>query len=263
MKLTLKRDVVLEQWRVIATLGFSQRRPEMIAILVTRPAGESDPLAEALRRRGYRVHAVPTVGTEPLEYDPSPLAGCDWIVLTSARGVEALHELPAGARYAAVGLETGRALRSRGVEPAHVPARADAADLGDSLPDVEGRRVVLVRASAADGDLPERLRRRGARVEEITAYRTVEAPAAFAHELRTALSDPQLKAVIFASGSAVRGFLGLGGSTRLPAITIGPRTTTSARENGFEVIAEADSQSVSGLAEAVARALPMEDMIDA
>lgn len=33
MKLTLKREVAVEQWRVIATLGFAQRRPEIIAIL--------------------------------------------------------------------------------------------------------------------------------------------------------------------------------------------------------------------------------------
>lgn len=235
----------------------------MIAVLVTRPGGESDPLAHALRRRGYRVHAVPTVETEAVDFDPRPLATCDWIVFTSARGVEALSELPHGPRYAAVGPETARALRSRGVEPAHLPARSDGADLGDSLPDAEGKRVVLVRASAADGDLPEHLRRRGATVEEITAYRTVEAPAGWSDDLRTALRDPDLAAVVFASGSAVRGFLGLGGTALVPAITIGPRTTASARENGFEVIAEAKAQSVSGLAEAVARALPMEDLQDA
>jgi uroporphyrinogen-III synthase len=46
----------------------------------------------------------------------------------------------------------------------------------------------------------------------------------------------------------------------LPAITIGPRTTASARDLGFDVIAEARTQEVSGLAEAVVHALPMEDM---
>ena len=33
MKLTLKRELVMERWRVIAKLGFTQRRPEIIAIL--------------------------------------------------------------------------------------------------------------------------------------------------------------------------------------------------------------------------------------
>jgi uroporphyrinogen III methyltransferase / synthase len=230
----------------------------MIAVLVTRPDGESDPLVHALRKRGYRVHAVPMVQTEPVDFNVRALEGCDWIVLTSARGVKALTDLPTGPKFAAVGPETARALRARGVEPSHVPGRADGADLGDTLPDVDGMRIALVRASAAGEDLPNRLRSRGAAVEEVTAYRTVEGPAASAEMLRAALADPELGAVVFASGSAVRGFLRLGGNKRVPAITIGPRTTSSARGRGFTVIAQADAQSVSGLAEAVAHALPME-----
>jgi len=233
----------------------------MIAVLVTRPDGESDPLVHALRKRGYRVHAVPMVQTEPLDFSAASLSGCDWIVLTSARGVKALADLPSGPKFAAVGPETARALRARGVEPSHVPGRADGSDLGDTLPDVDGKRIALVRASAAGQDLPDRLRRRGASVEEVTAYRTVEGPAGSAGKLRSALADPELGAVVFASGSAVRGFLGLGGTTHVPAITIGPRTTSSARGRGFTVIAEADAQSVSGLADAVARALPMQKQL--
>ena len=231
----------------------------MIAILVTRPDGESDPLVHALRRRGYRVHAAPMVQTEPVDFNAASLADCDWIVLTSARGVKALATLPPRPRFAAVGPETARALRARGVEPSHVPGRADGSDLGDTLPDVDGRRIALVRASAAGEDLPDRLRRRGANVEEVTAYRTVEGPAASAATLQAALADPELRAVVFASGSAVRGFLRLGGSKRLPAITIGPRTTSSARGRGFTVIAQAEAQSVSGLADAVVHALPLEE----
>jgi uroporphyrinogen-III synthase len=216
----------------------------------------------ALRKRGYRVHAVPMVQTESLDFSAAALSGCDWIVLTSARGVKALTDLPSGPKFAAVGPETARALRARGVEPSHVPGRSDGSDLGDTLPDVDGKRIALVRASAAGVDLPDRLRRRGANVEEITAYRTVEGPALSAEKLGSALADPELGAVVFASGSAVRGFLALGGNTHVPAITIGPRTTSSARGRGFKVIAEADAQSVSGLADAVARALPMQKQLE-
>ena len=230
----------------------------MIAVLVTRPGGESDPLVEALRQRGYRVHAVPTVQTEAVVLDLSSLASYDWVVFTSARGVDALAELPTGPRFAAVGTETAKALRARGVVPAHVPATADGANLGRTLPDIGGKRVALVRASAADSDLPEILRRRGAIIEELTAYRTVRAPRGSARLLRTALADPDLRAAVFASGSAVRGFIGLGGTAQVPAITIGTRTSARARELGFRVIAEAGTQSVAGLADAVEHALPLE-----
>jgi uroporphyrinogen-III synthase len=102
------------------------------------------------------------------------------------------------------------------------------------------------------------LRLRGATVREVTAYRTVEAPDASAEPLRIALADQDLSAVVFASGSAVRGFVELGGSTGLAAITIGPHTSATARDHGFQVIAEADTQSVAGLVSAIVRVLPLE-----
>src|SRR5258708_4372965 len=148
----------------------------VIAVLVTRPDGESDPLVHALRKRGYRVHAVPMVQTEPVEFSAASLTGFDWIVLTSARGVKALTDVPAGPKFAAVGPETARALRARGVEPSHVPGRADGADLGDTLPDVDGKRVALVRASPAGEGLPDPLPPPGPHVPHATPYRPVYGP---------------------------------------------------------------------------------------
>ena len=235
----------------------------MTSILVTRPSGPRDPLVASLARLGYRVHAVPTVATVPETFDAAALAGCDWIVLTSAQGVLSMASIPTGSRFAAVGEKTAAALRARGVEPAHLPPQASGASLGETLPGVAGKRIALVRASAADADLPERLRRRGAIVEEITAYRTVEGPPASGLRLRVALADPHLAAVVFASGSAIRGFIALGGPTSLPAVTIGPRTTASARELGFAFVGEASSQSAESLAAAVAAALPLEEMKNA
>jgi len=162
-------------------------------------------------------------------------------------------------QYAAVGEKTASALRARGIQPAHVPPQANSAALAESLPHVEGKRVALVRASAAGSDLPERLRQRGAVVKEITAYRTHEGPATSRQPLRAALADHGLAAVVFASGSAIRGYIALGGVTKVPAITIGPRTTASAREHGFQVIAEAEAQSAEELASAVVRAIPLKE----
>jgi len=229
------------------------------AILVTRPDGGADPLVGALEAAGYRVHAVPTVRTESLEFEPPDLSRYDWVAVTSAAGVEALSGLSSTPRWAAVGAATARALRARGVDPAFVPEESNGLALANSLPDVHGKSVLLVRASAAAADLPDRLRERGATVDELAAYQTVEGPAAAADQLRTALADGELAAIVFASGSAVRGFLALGGVAAWPAITIGPRSTTVAQDHGFHVIAEADRPGTDALVAAVVGAVPAEE----
>jgi uroporphyrinogen-III synthase len=229
------------------------------SVLVTRPGGAVDPLVGALEASGYRVHAVPTVGTQALDFDGPDLKAYDWVVVTSAAGVAALTAFPSGPRWAAVGTATALALRAAGVEPALVPDESDGLALANALPDVKGKRVLLVRASAAAADLPERLRDRGAAVEELTAYLTIEGPPASAAPLHEALRDVELAAVVFASGSAVRGFLALGGAPTWPAITIGPRTTEVARQRGFRVIAEAEKPNTEALAAAVAGAIPVEE----
>ncbi len=235
----------------------------MTVILVTRPAGTGDPLVAELEARGYRVSAVPTVATRPIAVKWPDLGLFDWIVVTSATGVQALPAVPRGPRWAAVGESTAKALRARGARADVVPAVANGASLGESLPDPAGARVLVVRASLAGADLPALLQKRGAIVEEITVYETVEGPDGSAEELHKALRPPGVAAVVFASGSAVRGFVKLGGQTDLPAITIGPRTTAVARDLGFTVVAEAVEPGVRQLAEAVVRAIPIEVGTDA
>jgi uroporphyrinogen-III synthase len=235
----------------------------MTTVLVTRPAGAGDPLVAELEARGYRVRAVPTVVTRPISVEWPDLTRYDWIVLTSAAGVSSLPGTAGGPRWAVVGASTADALRARGVEADFVPEEANGTALGETLPGAEGARVLLVRASLGGADLPTALRARGAIVEELTAYETVEGPAAAAAGVMSAVSLPDLAAIVFASGSAVRGYVKLGGRTDLPAITIGPRTAAVARESGFGVVVEAATPNVRDLAAAVVRAIPVEVRKDA
>ena len=230
----------------------------MSTILVTRPAGGEDPLVAELRSRGHRVIAVPTVVTRPVVVDWPDLAAFHWIVVTSAAGVAALPGVPRGPRWAAVGNSTAKALLAKGIEADVVPAVASGVAIAQALPDAAGSRVLLVRASLADHDLPAGLRARGALVEEVTAYETVEGPEDSREALTAAIADPDLAGVVFASGSAVRGFVKLGGPATLPAITIGPRTSDVARAEGFRVAAESSQPGVERLADAVARAIAIE-----
>ena len=235
----------------------------MKTILVTRPAGGDDPLVVELQSRGHRVVAVPTVATRSVAVDWPDITRFDWVVLTSAAGVAALPETPSGPRWAAVGEATAAALRARGVGVDLVPAEASGTALAAALPDPAGARALLVRASLADGDLPDALRARGAFVTEVTAYETVEGPEESREPLHRAMSEAGVSVVVFASGSAVRGYVKLGGPVRVPAVTIGPRTSKVAREKGFVVAGESANPHVGQLADAVTRAISIEVGSDA
>lgn len=232
------------------------------ALLSTRPEGDRDPLAVRLRAAGRRVHAVPTVAVEPLVFEPPDWSRFDWVVVTSAAGAAALFERctdPPAISWAAVGPGTAAALASRGVTAAAVPDEHRGVGIADAIGRVEpllGRRVLLARADAAASDLPEALTEAGALVEEMAVYHTVIGPEGSRAGIATALADPELGAVVFASGSAVRGLLRLARQDprHLPAITIGPSTSQVAQEQGFRVLAQASTPGVEGLIAAIADA---------
>ncbi len=229
------------------------------AILSTRPDGPADPLVGRLAGLGYRVHAVPTVATEAVEFAVPDLSRHDWVVVTSGTGVRhLLDRLPdaAGARWAAVGPRTVGALRERGINADATPRLARGALIAEAIAarqPLPGLRILLARADAAAGDLPAALVAGGALVEELVVYRTVFGPEASREPLRGALDDPELAGVVFASGSAVRGLLRLAARDprRLPAVSIGPMTTEVARAEGFGNLVEAESATVDGLVNAV------------
>jgi len=251
-------------------------------VIVTRPAGQSAATVLALVDRGLAPVVVPTIAIEPgdrdaLESAVRGLGGHDWIVVTSANAARALADAAAAAgielnaggppRWAAVGRATEAALRAAGVAVSHRPRRATAAALAESLPVETGDRVLLPRGDRADDRLADALRARGAVVETVIAYRTVEAPPSSAALLSGALAD-RPAAVVMTSGSTVRGLLALADATGDPAavatvrdlhvIAIGPETTAEARRLGLTVLAEATTQAPGGIADAVAAALNSE-----
>ncbi len=241
-----------------------------LRILVTRPAHQAGELERLLTDRGLSPVAIPAVSILPgsaadLDAMLARLPGASWLVMTSANGAEALGDrleassasLPDGLRVAAVGPATAEALARRGIAVDHVPDVYRTTAIADGLGDVRGKRVVLARADVATPDLPDALRRRGATVEEVTAYRVVEAPAGSRDALRAALRGG-LRGVAFTSSSTVRGVLGLashldrGRLRTLPAFCIGPPTAETARLHGFDVALAAPVHTAAGLADLIA-----------
>lgn len=246
-----------------------RRTPEPAArgsILLTRPARRADALAERLRSVGITVHVVPTVATEPIPGGLESAIGIlrrsgpgsmDWVVATSPFGASIAIAALAGARLspgrgrprlAAVGPATEAVLREGGWSAAVVPTQPLGVNVAGAMAAAEplaGRRVLLLRADAAGADLPDALHAAGAIVEDVAAYRTLEAPGSSSIPLREALRDPALALVVVASGSAVRGLVRLAGpdlSARLaeiPIASIGPTTSASVHAAGLQAAAQA------------------------
>src|SRR5207245_5441317 len=94
------------------------------------------------------------------------LPGYDWIVFTSANGVERFFEVlsgspaPAAVKVAAIGPETAARLASYGAHAHLIPERFVAEDLADALGEAAapGGRILLARARGSRHLLVERLR---------------------------------------------------------------------------------------------------------
>lgn len=249
----------------------------MTTLLVTRPAQQAAELVGLLAERGIDSISVPTV-----EIAPAPAGGAlddailslddaAWLVVTSVNGAAALvarltalgRALPVDLLVAAVGPATAAALQAGGVRVDHVPSRYRTVAIAEGLGDLVGRRVVLARADAATRDLRDALVERGAVVEEVVAYHTVEGPANSRDTIRSALAQ-RLDGVTFTSGSTVRGLHALLSppealrATALPGYCIGPVTARVARLAGFAVPVVADRHTAAALADAIHRHLEKE-----
>lgn len=243
-------------------------------VVITRAAEQAGGLAAELEKLGAEVLFLPVVRyAEPI--DPAPLnsalrrlAEFDWLILTSQNVVRflvlALAKMnlapwPAAVRVAAVGSATAKAAQAAGWPVEHVSARFQGLALAEELgPRLKGSSVLLPRSDRARADLPEALRRAGAEVTEVVAYRTFavdirDLPAA--REIR----EGRVDALTFASPSAFHAFcsaLGAAVAKRVAGAgviaAIGPVTAQAIREEGAAVGVEAAESTADGLAQALA-----------
>ena len=248
-------------------------------ILVTRARRQAGRLSEALRERGATVLEIPAIAIEPphsyarLDAALRDITEYQWLIVTSANGAEALRtrmgelgmtsERFAHLEIAAVGSATAAALREAGLAVTLTPREYVAESLVEALGDrVAGRRVLLARAMVARDIIPDALRARGGMVDVVDAYRTV-IPAESVTAIRTifGVGSRAPDAATFTSSSTVTNFLALldaarvGLPSEMKAVSIGPVTSATLRERGWEPVAEATPHDLSGLVDAVVRAL--------
>jgi uroporphyrinogen-III synthase len=230
------------------------------AIVVTRPAGQAETLADAIRAEGGEAVLFPTIEIRDtddliaLDEALSHVAGYDWAFFVSpnavgkifARLFTRLDSWPQSVRVAAIGPGTRAALEKHGVRDVVAPAeRYDSEGLMamPAFAAVGGLRCVIFRGNGGREFIAATLAARGATVELVECYRR-GMPRLDAAPLIARWSRGGIDAVTLTSSEGARNFRQLVGSAAdaliraTPAFVPHQRIAAAARECGFREVIE-------------------------
>jgi uroporphyrinogen III methyltransferase/synthase len=253
-------------------LNWYEKRPlSGKRIVVTRTRKQASALSEQLRALGADILELPTIRIEP----PTDLRefaelvqdahGYDWIVFTSANGVDAFFEMffklyddareIGAAKIAAIGPATAQRVRDFhlhvDLQPEEFVAESIVREF-QKQGGVENLRILLARAEQARDVLPKQLSDLGAIVDEGFAYRTVPETRDITGARRRLLEEGA-DLITFTSSSTVENFLALGlpWPKGMQVASIGPITSKTARDHGLKIDIEAKRHDIGGLVEAI------------
>lgn len=188
-------------------------------VVVTSSEGTARGEIERLRAAGAEAIHIPLLTVHgaadaggALDAAIEEIASYDWIAFTSKIAVGAFSSrrgplpLPSGLCVAAVGPATARELDLLGLPVSFIPKRHDAASLFRGLSDLvrPGERVLWPRGQGADSGAAAPLKRAGAIVHDVEAYRTGMPSDGDRKKLLELISAGRVAAVLLDSPSAVR-----------------------------------------------------------
>ncbi|MBS1817158.1 MAG: uroporphyrinogen-III C-methyltransferase [Acidobacteria bacterium] len=230
-------------------------------VLVTRPREQASEFVTLLQALGAdpieapMIRIVPPADYAPLDEACATIESFDWAVFTSGNAVEAfmgrLLASPADVRalknvkLCAIGAGTAERFTKYGIKVDLIPSESRAESVLHALlekGDVRGLRLLLPRADIGREVIGEELRKRGALVTEVVAYRTVAIDPERDGEpdVYRMLLDGRIDVVTFASPSSVRSFAELYGAdasadllNKTNVAAIGPVTAEAAAQLGI------------------------------
>jgi len=249
-------------------------------VVVTRPRAQALELVSQLKQLGAEPIEIPTIQIMSPD-DPTPIADAcarigsfDWVVFTSANAVsQVMHRLLDGpgdirdltdVRLCAVGPATAAALSMYSLKVDLTPEIYRTEGVVRALcqdRDLTGVRMLLPRGDLARDLLPAELRRAGADVTTVTAYRTVpvDLERADSPDLYQLLLKRRVDIVTFTSESSVKNLvLALGENQSVNLLKgvdiacIGPVTAAVAARLGIPATIIPSESTVSGLVSAIA-----------
>ena len=247
-------------------------------IVVTRAREQASGFLQELSSLGAECIQFPTIeiippdSWDPLDKAITNLESYQWLLFTSVNGVKYfLQRLHSGGKdvrdlkgikIGAIGPKTADQWHQLGIKPDLVPDeyRAEAVLKAFKKWDTQGVRILIPRAAKAREILPDQLRKMGALVDVVDAYKTVS-PTGDTQGVRDMLEKGTIDMVTFTSSSTVTNFVNMFGSEkqqltdgwmkRVKVACIGPITADTARDQGFSVDLMPSDYTIEALTRAI------------
>ena len=241
-------------------------------ILVTRAREQASAFSEMIEAAGGEAWEAPTITIDYKE-ESNELADAvkksgeyDWIIFTSVNGVHSFFKAMkknncdirtlGKAKICAIGPKTREVLENKGLLVEAMPEKFVAESVIECLKPLlqPGERILLPRSDLARDVLVDVLKQMGMIVDEVIAYRTKKVDR-FNAEIIEKIKDKSIKIVTFTSSSTVKNFMSfIEDKSILEGIklaSIGPITSKTLKEFGFEPDIEAEEYTIKGLYDAI------------
>lgn len=254
-------------------------------VVVTRARAQSGEITNRLEALGATVIHCATIEVAPpsswvaLDSAIENLADYDWLVFTSANGVECFFRRlrekrtegnphPVAQIICAIGPATAQALKAEGARTNVVASESRAEGALAAIIDylgvperVRGLNFLIPRARVAREVLPDGLRRLGARVDAVEAYQTIR-PDIEPEIIRRLFKEQSIDAITFTSSSTVSNLAALVGLEDLSgllantvAVCIGPVTADTAEKHGVAKIVHPHEYNTESLVDSIVQCI--------
>ncbi|MEP5764132.1 MAG: uroporphyrinogen-III synthase [Halieaceae bacterium] len=242
-------------------------------VLVTRPAGQGQALAQSLQQMGCRPVCCPMLEIVPIARPDaaqramlSGLAEYSHIIFVSANAVaqgmgwieEIWPQPPSGPNWYTIGSGSAAALALHGIES--IRPEQDLSSEGllamPQLASVADQRILIVRGEGGRTLLRETLSARGALVHELAAYRRCP-PQLATGELAALIGENDCRLILVSSGEGLHNMVSLLSDLELAAVrelglvVPGPRVAKQADRLGFSRVSQAANATDDAMIDAV------------
>lgn len=251
-------------------------------IIITRAQDQASKFAAKIEELGGIAIEVPTI--KLIEPDDTSIIDeaiskikskyFDWIMFTSANAVNALaHRLEQSGlkmdvlqdtKIAVIGKSTALSVKAYDLEPGFIPKSFVAESAVDGFLKIAApsENVLIPRAQVARNIIPDKLKEHGFDVHIAPVYKNVAVDSIDGHILNELVSKG-VDYITFTSSSTatnffklvekhdIKNFIG-----RAKIASIGPITTKTIKDQGYEVSLEAKEFTTDGLVEVITKDIP-------